>query len=109
MLGAGFSDPSVDQLIITSGGTESNNLAIHGLVSSSGNVIVSSIEHPSVLEPVEQIPDGIEIRRLPVGRSGHVNVDDLEAAMDEETRLVCIMFANNEIGTIQPIRRIASL
>jgi len=110
MLGASFAAPSVDRLIFTSGGTESNNLAIRGLVSAPGNVIVSSIEHPSVLEPAEQLKSaGIEIRNLPVSRSGHVSVERLETAIDDETRLVCVMFANNEIGTLQPIGEIGTL
>ena len=109
-LGANLAAPNLDRVIFTSGGTESNNLAIRGLVASPGNVIVSSIEHPSVLEPADALKSaGLEVRQLPVSQSGHISIEDLEAAVDDETRLVCVMFANNEIGTLQPIREISTL
>lgn len=121
LLGANSRAPRQDRLVFTSGGTESNNLAIHGLLAahdviasgeagqSRGNVVISAIEHPSVLEPAERLPScGYELRHLPVSPGGHVLLDALEPTIDADTRLVCVMYANNELGTIQPIREIAN-
>lgn len=108
MLGARSEAPSQDRIIVTSGGTESNNLAIHGLVSGPGNIVISRIEHPSVVEPAERLEAlGYELRWIPVSRSGHVHVDSLPDVVDDGTRLVCIMHANNELGTLQPVPEIA--
>jgi cysteine desulfurase len=101
-----------DEIIFTSGGTESNNLAIFGTVSSwdirCPNVVISSIEHPSVLEGVRELEKhGVEVTFLPVGSDGIVSVKDVAEAIKENTVLVSIMYANNEIGTIQPIAEIA--
>lgn len=110
LLGANSAAPNQDRVIFTSGGTESNNLAIHGLVSEAGNIVVSSIEHPSVLEPMERLKSmGYELRSVPVSRSGHVQFEQLQTLMDDNTRLVSVMYANNELGTIQPIREIAEM
>jgi cysteine desulfurase len=110
LLGANSRAPQQDRVVFTSGGTESNNLAIHGLVSGPGNVVISQIEHPSVIEPAERLESmGYELRRVPVSRTGHVEVDRLADFVDDDTRLVCVMYANNELGTLQPVRQIAEL
>lgn len=103
-----------EEIIFTSGGTESNNFAIKGCAESfrhKGNhIITSQIEHPAVLEVCNFLKTiGFEITCLPVDESGRVNVADVEAAIKEETILISIMHANNEVGTIEPIAEIADL
>lgn len=100
--------------IFTSGGTESNNLAIKGIaraLSTRGkHIITSSIEHASVYEAMGQLKqEGFEITELPVSRQGHVQLEDVKAALREDTILVSIMHVNNELGTIQPIAEIGQL
>ena len=98
-----------DEILFTSGGTESDNLAMVGITrahaSKGKHVITSAIEHPAVLEPLLHLQKKgeIELTVLPVDREGMVNVDDLTKALRVDTILVSIMYANNEIGTIQPI------
>ena len=94
----------------TSGATEANNLAILGLVRAGDHVITSTIEHPSVLEPCRHLErQGVAVSYLPVGSEGIVEVADVEAAIQENTRLISLMYVNNEIGTIQPIAAVGTL
>ena len=110
LLGATVGVPHADKIIITSGGTESNNLAIRGLVNQPGHVLISGIEHPSSLAAAERLENlGCEVEQLPVSRSGHVRPAVLKSALTEHTRLVCVMAANNEVGTIQPIQHLAKI
>ncbi|MBH5316932.1 cysteine desulfurase [Paenibacillus sp. GSMTC-2017] len=100
--------------LFTSGGTESNNLAIKGVAKqyrSRGNhIITTGIEHASIHEAMKQLEsEGYRVTYLPVSSSGHVNVEDVRAALTKETILVSIMHVNNEIGTIQPIEEIGQL
>lgn len=100
------------EIIFTSGGTESNNLAIQGvaLARGKGHIITSSMEHPSVLEICKYLETtGFQVTYLPVNRFGLVSVQDVEKAVRKETILISIMYANNEIGTIQPIPEIGRL
>ncbi len=98
-----------DEIIFTSGGTESDNLALLGTIrahKATGNhVITSSVEHPAVLEPLQLLEKRgeIELTILPVDRDGRVNPSDVANALKPTTILVSIMYANNEIGTIEPI------
>lgn len=98
-----------DEIIFTSGGTESDNLAVMGIqrahAAKGRHVITSAIEHHAVLEPLlhMQKMKEIELTVLPVDKYGRVSVEDVEKALRPETVLVSIMYANNEIGTIQPI------
>lgn len=97
-----------DEIIFTSGGTESNNLAIFGTVSAlkkRGNRIVStSIEHPSVEEPLKYLEqEGFEIIRLKPEIDGKVSQEDLSQAINQDTVLITMMLVNNEVGSIQPI------
>ena len=103
-----------NEIIFTSGGTEANNLAIRGvceLAESHGrHIITSSIEHPSVRGAVESLERrGWIVTRLPVYEDGIVRIEDVRSALRPDTILVSVMMANNEIGTIQPIREIGEL
>ncbi len=103
-----------DEIIFTSGGSESNNFAIKGIAyakKSVGNhIITSSIEHPAVVEVCEYLKSqGFEITYIPVDEYGVVNPDDVERAITPQTILISIMHANNEVGTIQPIQEIAEI
>lgn len=111
---AGFIHASPSEIVFTSGGTESNNLAILGLVrnlsASGAHVITTAIEHPSVLEPFRQLArEGVEVTHVPVGSSGIVDADSIRRSLRDDTVLVSVMHANNEIGTIQPLAEIAAL
>jgi cysteine desulfurase len=103
-----------NEIVFTSGGTESNNLAIRGLCeahqSQGKHIIVSSIEHPSVRGVVDELEkQGWEITRLPVYDDGLVRVADVAGAIRGDTTLVSVMMANNEIGTIQPVTEIGEI
>ena len=103
-----------DEIIFTSGGSESNNFAIKGIAfakKSQGNhIITSSVEHPAVVEVCEYLKtQGFEITYLPVDEYGMVDPGDVEKAITPQTILITIMHANNEVGTIQPIREIAEI
>lgn len=95
------------EIIFTAGGTEANNLAIHGVMRRfpKGNIVVSGIEHESVLEPARNY----DCREVAVKADGRLDLDDLHQKIDGNTALVSIMYANNEIGTIQPIRELAKI
>jgi len=102
------------EIIFTSGGSESNNMAIKGVAQYYRNkgkhIITSSIEHPAVSEVCKYLEtQGFRITRLPVDKTGLVSVDELEKAITAETILITIMHANNEVGTIQPISRLAAI
>jgi cysteine desulfurase NifS/selenium donor protein len=102
------------EVIFTSGGSESNNLAIKGVAyqyrSKGNHIITSSIEHPAVSEVCHYLArQGFRITWLPVDATGLVSPHDLEQALSGDTILVTIMHANNEVGTIQPIARLAEI
>lgn len=102
------------EIVFTSGATESNNLALIGAFRrfrDKGNHIISTaIEHPAVLDTLNYLQsEGAEITLLPVDSNGVVSLEELEMAIKKETILISVMFANNEIGTIQPIKEIGSL
>jgi len=107
-----------DEIIFTSGGTESDNLAIKGIAyknkdkreTKGPHIITSAIEHPAVLEPCKHLEkQGFDVEFLPVDRYGLVDPSDLEKTISKNTFLVTIMFANNEIGTIEPINEIGEI
>ncbi|MCA9013215.1 MAG: cysteine desulfurase [Planctomycetaceae bacterium] len=104
------------EVIFTSGGTEANNHVIKGLFFASHStespfhIITSRIEHPAVLEPCQFLQSlGAELTLLPVDEFGLVNPDDVRHAIRPHTKLISIMHANNEVGTIQPISLIAEI
>ncbi len=104
-----------DEVVFTSGGTESNNLAIQGVMLQdaplpTGHLIVSAIEHPAVAEPALHLQRlGYEVSVVPCESDGRVDPAEVEAAIRPETRMVSIMHANNETGVIQPIAEIAEI
>ncbi|RLI35269.1 cysteine desulfurase NifS [Candidatus Bathyarchaeota archaeon] len=102
------------EIFFTSGGTESNNLAIKGVAyrnKNKGNhIITSSIDHMSVINPCKDLSkQGFNVTYLPVDPYGTVNVEALKDAVTDKTILVSIMYANNEIGTIEPISEISEI
>lgn len=113
LLGGQSTGMQADQLIFTSGGTESNNLALVGLSANEpgGRVLVSAIEHPSVSAAAEQLKRvGFEVEIIPVDQQGICRIDELERLLDlKPTTLVSVMLANNETGVIQPIREISQI
>ena len=104
------------EIVFTSGGTESDNLAIRGVAFAQrkrgkNHIITSPIEHHAVGHTVEQLAKefGFEVTMVPVDRYGLVDPDDVGRAITERTALVTIMYANNEVGTIEPLPEIAAL
>jgi cysteine desulfurase len=105
---------SPNEIIFTSGGTEADNLAIIGTALANrdrGNhIITTAVEHHAVLHTCHYLEKiGFEVTYLPVNEHGEVSVADLQKALTDQTILVSVMFANNEVGTIQPIYDIAKL
>jgi cysteine desulfurase len=102
------------EIIFTSGATESNNLALKGVAEAVGgkrkHVITCATEHKSVLDVCKQLArEGIEVTVLPVDKSGLIDLGMLRDSIEDNTILVSIMIANNEIGTIQPIAEIGAI
>jgi len=115
---SGIINCKADEIVFTSGGTESDNLAIKGVAyinkdkrKTKGNhIITSAIEHPAVLETCRHLEkQGFTVKYLPVDKYGMVNPKDLEDAISVNTFLVTIMYANNEIGTIEPIEELGKI
>jgi len=103
-----------DEIFFTGSGTESDNLAVLGSVRKAGEkdgrVVTSAIEHPAVLKCCEHLESGgVSVTYLSVDRVGRIDPGSLEEALDGSTRLVTLMTANNEIGTIQDIGRLAAI
>ena len=100
------------EILLTSGGTESNNTALYGIAhrSKGKHIITSSIEHDAILEPCKLLErKGFQVTYLPVDKHGLVSLGDLKNVISSDTCLISIMFANNEVGTIQPIKEICKL
>jgi cysteine desulfurase len=103
------------EVLFTSGGTESDNLALRGVAYGArerrGNhIITTAIEHHAVLHEAERLEqEGFRVTYLPVDREGFVDLDALERALDDETTLVSVMYANNEVGTVQPIEDVVRI
>jgi cysteine desulfurase len=100
------------EVVFTSGGTEGANLAVTGIALAhprGRHIVTTAIEHPAVLESCDYLErfHGFEITHLAVDRNGMVGLDDLAAALRPDSTLVSVMYANNEIGTVQPIAAIA--
>lgn len=95
------------EIIFTAGGTEANNLAIKGILEQypEGEALVSSVEHESVLAPAENYAHKL----IPVAADGTVDIEALKDLITDKTVLISVMYANNEVGTIQPIRKITQI
>lgn len=105
---------AANEIIFTNGGTEADNLAVFGITDSykqNGNhIITTEIEHHAVLHACKQLEkNGFEVTYLPVDHEGLVTVENVKKALRDDTILVTIMFGNNEVGTIQPIKEIGEL
>ena len=103
-----------NEIVFTSGGTEANNLAIRGLLEANEkygkHIITSAIEHSAVKEVCQDLENrGYEVTYLPVYEDGIVKIEDVANAVREDTILISVMMANNEIGTIQPVEEIGKL
>ena len=103
-----------NELYFTGSGTESDNWALKGVAlhrrDKGNHVIISSIEHHAILTAADWLENnGFRVTRLPVDSTGLVNVSDLEKSIDEQTILVSVMYVNNEVGTIQPIKELAEI
>ncbi|MGE8206138.1 cysteine desulfurase family protein [Heyndrickxia sp. NPDC080065] len=103
-----------NEIVFTSGGTEADNYAIIGIAEAmkekGKHIITSKIEHHAVLHTCEYLEkQGYDVTYLDVNEEGQISVQDLEAALRDDTTLVTIMFGNNEVGTIQPIKEIGQL
>lgn len=113
IFGAKGSGPRADRVIFTSGGTEANNLAVLGIAQASrkeglGHVVVSAIEHASVLEPAEHLLEqGWQVDTLGVTDQGVARVDLLPGLLSRATRLVSVMLGNHETGALQPVAELA--
>ncbi|MFL5241437.1 MAG: cysteine desulfurase family protein [Gemmataceae bacterium] len=118
---AGLVGAKPEEIVFTSGGTEGSNHAIKGLVfgklggwfgrwAKDAHIIISSVEHPATVQPCAFLKRlGCKITVMPVDRYGLVDPDDVRKALTRKTTLVSIMHANNEVGTLQPIRTIADI
>ena len=104
-----------EEICFTSGGTESNNLALKGVLlksppSAGGHLVISALEHPATTSPARFLERlGYEVSVVPCDSQGVVHPEEVEKVLQRNTRLVSVMHANNEVGTIQPIREIAEI
>lgn len=114
---AGSLGVKYNEIVFTGSATEANNLAIRGLVrgylhsgGKSPRIVTSAIEHDSILETCRDLEkEGVEVIYIPVSKEGFVNLDKIAAAINSNTVLVSIMHANNEVGVIQPLKKIADI
>ncbi len=107
---ANFLGCDSSEIVFTGSATEANNLAIKGLVKKGDHIITSQIEHHAVLEVCHELEkEGVEVTYLPVDKQGLVQIPDIKKAIKKNTVLVSIMYANNEIGTVQPIAEISKV
>jgi cysteine desulfurase len=98
------------EIVFTSGGTESDNLAIFGSVQAGDHVLTSAVEHHAVLHAVERLRErGVEVDFLPVDEQGVLAAEDVRKALRPSTRLISVMMANNETGVLQPVSAIGKI
>jgi cysteine desulfurase len=101
-----------DEIVFTGCATESNNLAILGAAAAAmtRHIVISAVEHPAVMAPAMWLREqGWRVTIVPVDVTGRIELEHLEAALESDTAIVSVMHANNEVGTVQPIARIAQL
>ncbi len=109
---ASFLGSSSEEVFFTGSATESNNWALKGIASANkgSHIIISSIEHPCILETAESLKrQGYEITKVPVDKEGFVNPSDIKKEIREDTVLVSVIHTSNEIGTIQPVNKIGKV
>jgi len=113
---AEFFNCEVDEIIFTSGATESDNLAIKGVVKAlkkdvkNPHIITSAVEHPAVLAPCRELEkEGVKVTYLPVEPNGTVDAREFKNAVKDNTVLVSVMYVNSEVGSVQPIREIGKI
>src|SRR3989344_4887101 len=111
---ANFLNCEPNEVIFTSGGTEAENLAVKGIAfsakASGKHIIISAVEHAAVVASAEYLEKfGFVVKKVSVDARGNVNLGELENLLDTETTFVAIMLANNEIGTLEPIRKVANI
>jgi cysteine desulfurase len=105
---ASFFNARPAEVVFTAGATESNNTVLFGLLSAGDHLVTSAVEHKSILEPARELERrGVEVTYLGVDRDGFVDPGELERVLRLRTKLVSIMWANGEIGTIQPMAELA--
>ncbi len=102
------------EILFTSGGSESNNMALIGAALANRragtHIISTAVEHPSVYKPLEYLEElGFEVTILPVDRDGHISLEELKAAVRSDTILVSVMYVNNEVGAVEPIEEISRI
>ena len=105
---------NIDEIYFTAGGSESDNFALKGIAEAMGkkgkHIITTQIEHHAILHTCEYLQQrGFEITYLPVDEYGKISLEELKNAIRKDTILISVMFANNEIGTIQPIKEIGAI
>ena len=113
---AAYLNTESGSIVFTSGGTESNNLAIHSVLSASkpGSIVTSAIEHPAVLSPLQRFTtaeaqaEGWSLNAIRPDNHGLISAEKMIAAITRDTRLVCLMLANNETGVLQPVEQVAA-
>ncbi len=107
---AKFLNCTAEEIIFTSGATESDNIAIQGIVKKGEHIITTAFEHPAVLEVCKKLEeDGVEVSYVKPHKDGMVRVEDIKKEINENTKLISVMYVNNEIGTIQPIAEIGEM
>ena len=105
----------VEEIVFTSGATESNNVVLlgllrHGIDTNRKHVVTTAIEHKSVLEPLDRLSEaGFEVERLPVTAGGYIEPDVVKQRLRDDTLLVSVMHGNNETGVLQPVQEIAEI
>lgn len=110
LLGASVAPGDTDRIVITSGATEANNLAMLGLAGSSGHVMLSRLEHPSVTGPARALQlRGIDVDWIPVKPGGTIDLSYLQDRIQDNTQLVALMLGNHETGVIQPVQEVAQV
>jgi cysteine desulfurase len=98
------------EIVFTSGGTESDNLAVFGSVQAGDHIITSAVEHHAVLHAVERLRErGVDVEFLPVDGQGVLAAEDVREALRPNTRLISVMMANNETGVLQPVEEIGRI
>lgn len=107
---AGLINAKPGEIVFTSCATEADNLALFGTLKPGDHLVVSAVEHPAILKPAQELESrGVDVSVVPVDQNGLVSPEHVAEALKPNTRLVSVMLANNEVGTIQPVAEIAKV